>query len=435
MLDADDFATRAKPPNESLGLALSGGGSRAAAFHLGTIEGLNEVALLDEVDVVSSVSGGSVFAGAWLAARWKGHDLRTFLDFMADQLGHGFVARSVNFRACKLVLPSYTRSNLLSETFDDALMYGMPLSELPKRPLLCINASVMNTGQVGKFSRHGFSSTGLYAPGRTQSFSNPIIPLPDFPVALAATASAAFPVGLPPVYLMRCKHIPPGWGGPDLADHKRFALTDGGVLENLGVQTLLKSRRFGAWNLIVSDAGRKEQPWSPGGVGNLLHGVMMGISCFPVIQRVTIMMNSKENRHMRSSAFGDLERSWLIDALRGNTSPGMDDYLRAQPVAPRRRMLFVRLNQTMSEFLTNIPRWRLHELAARRELPLPNPLPPIDELLAELGIDLQRAFEIHAAMGGDARVDGINRINTHFLGGHPNPAIEGHLKTGHRETA
>src|SRR6202034_3027058 len=106
--------------------------------------------------------------------------------------------------------------------------------DLPERPLLCINTSVMNTGQVGKFSRHGFSSTGIHAPGSTQSSTNPTISLSDFPVALAATASAAFPVGLPPVYLNRGEHIPEGWGGPDLAKHRRFALTDGGVLENLG---------------------------------------------------------------------------------------------------------------------------------------------------------------------------------------------------------
>jgi NTE family protein len=296
----------------TLGLALSGGGSRAAAFHIGTLQGLAEVELLDAVDVVSSVSGGSVFAAAWFAAKWKGHDLDTFLRDMAKELAQGFVARSLNLRAMKLLLPSYTRSSLLSETFDETLMYGMRLGDLPERPLLCINTSVMNTGQVGKFSRHGFSSTGIHAPGGTQSSTNPTIPLTDFPIALAAAASAAFPVGLPPVYLKRGKHIPDGWGGPNLATHRRVALTDGGVLENLGVQTLLKSRRFAAWNLVISDAGRKEQPWNPGGLGNLLHGAVMGILCFPVIQRVTIMMNSKENRHMRLNAFGELERSWLV---------------------------------------------------------------------------------------------------------------------------
>jgi predicted acylesterase/phospholipase RssA len=402
------------PPGASLGLALSGGGSRAAAFHIGTLQGLQEIELLDTLDVISSVSGGSVFAGAWLAARWKGYSLDAFLKHMTQELAKGFVARSITPHALKLLFPSYTRSHLLSETFDTTLMHGMRLSDLPDRPLLCINTSVMNTGQVGKFSRHGFSSTGLHAQGTAQSSTNPTIPLPDFPVALAATASAAFPVGLPPVYLNRDEHIPEGWGGPGLAKHRRFALTDGGVLENLGVQTLLKSKRFAAWNLIISDAGRTEEAWEPRGIGNHLRGVIMGMISFPVIQRVTIMMNSKENRHMRLSAWGDLERTWLVDALRGNISASLKDHLDRQHVAPRRRMLFVRLDQTLSDFLKNIPRWRLHELAARNGRSLPDPFPPIKELLPMLGVVLDRALEIHAAMGGDMRIAQLNRIATHF---------------------
>lgn len=414
MLDAATAVPPTSAAAARLGLALSGGGSRAAAFHLGTLQGLHEIRILDNIDVISSVSGGSVFAGAWLASRWKGHDVDTFLSNMAGELAQGFVARSLSLRCLRLLLPSYTRSNLLAETFDRVLMHGMQLQDLPERPLLCINTSVMNTGQVGKFSRHGFSSTGLHAPGTAQSSTNPAIPLPDFSIALAATASAAFPVGLPPVYLTRGQHVPEGWGGADLAGHSRIALTDGGVLENLGVQTLLKSKRFAAWNLIISDAGRTEQAWEPGGLGNYLRGAIMGMISFPIIQRVTVMMNSKENRHMRRSAFGDLERSWLIDALRGNVSPGMRDYLEDQPVAPRRRMLFIRLDQTIRELFGSIPHWRLHELAARNGQALPEPLPPIAELLPVLGVNLNHALEIHAAIGGERRIRELNRIGTHF---------------------
>jgi predicted acylesterase/phospholipase RssA len=414
MRDTTGTAAQKHAASLRLGLALSGGGSRAAAFHLGTLQGLRDVALLDDLDVVSSVSGGSVFAGAWLAARSKGFDLDRFLSNMAQELEKGFVARSISMHAFKLLLPTYTRSNLLSETFDRILIHGMCLSELPERPLLCINTSVMNTGQVGKFSRYGFSSTGMHAPGGTQGSSNPVIPLQDFPVALAATASAAFPVGLPPVYLSRGKHIPLGWGGAELAGHKRFALTDGGVLENLGVQTLLKSKRFSAWNLIISDAGRKEHPWNPGGPGNFLRSAVMGILSFPIIQRVTVMMNSKENRHMRLSAFGELERSWLVEELRGSHSPGLAGYLDGQTLLPRRRMLFIRLSQTLRELLASIPRWRLDELAARSGQTLPSTLPPVSDLLQTAGINLDHALEIHAAMGGDMRIDELNRIGTHF---------------------
>ena len=59
--------TTTPPPvpalDKRIGLSLSGGGSRAVAFHLGTLRALEDLKLLDEVDVISGVSGGSVMTG------------------------------------------------------------------------------------------------------------------------------------------------------------------------------------------------------------------------------------------------------------------------------------------------------------------------------------------------------------------------------------
>ena len=49
-----------------LGLALSGGGFRATAFHLGVLKRLREVKLLHEVDLISTVSGGSIVGAYWV---------------------------------------------------------------------------------------------------------------------------------------------------------------------------------------------------------------------------------------------------------------------------------------------------------------------------------------------------------------------------------
>ena len=49
--------------DKTIGLSLSGGGSRAVAFHLGTLRALEDLNLLHEVNVISGVSGGSVMAG------------------------------------------------------------------------------------------------------------------------------------------------------------------------------------------------------------------------------------------------------------------------------------------------------------------------------------------------------------------------------------
>ena len=47
---------------KKIGLALSGGGYRAAAYHIGSLRALHRLGILDKVDVISSVSGGSITA-------------------------------------------------------------------------------------------------------------------------------------------------------------------------------------------------------------------------------------------------------------------------------------------------------------------------------------------------------------------------------------
>lgn len=55
-----------------IGLALSGGGFRAAAFHLGVLKRLEELGLLHRVEALSTVSGGSI-VGALYALRCTEH--------------------------------------------------------------------------------------------------------------------------------------------------------------------------------------------------------------------------------------------------------------------------------------------------------------------------------------------------------------------------
>jgi NTE family protein len=54
-----------------VGLALSGGGYRAAAFHLGTLRKLYQLNILDKVDVLSTISGGSITGAAYLIKQWN----------------------------------------------------------------------------------------------------------------------------------------------------------------------------------------------------------------------------------------------------------------------------------------------------------------------------------------------------------------------------
>jgi len=64
---------------EKIGLSLSGGGYRAAAYHLGTFKKLKEMGILDKIDVMSTVSGGSIIGATY---GLYGHDFDEFEKIM-----------------------------------------------------------------------------------------------------------------------------------------------------------------------------------------------------------------------------------------------------------------------------------------------------------------------------------------------------------------
>ncbi|MFN2642446.1 MAG: patatin-like phospholipase family protein, partial [Actinomycetota bacterium] len=62
------FVPQPQHLREGVALCLSGGGKRAALFHLGGLRRLNELGILGKIDTISSVSGGSILAGHLLQA-------------------------------------------------------------------------------------------------------------------------------------------------------------------------------------------------------------------------------------------------------------------------------------------------------------------------------------------------------------------------------
>src|SRR5579871_1326316 len=69
-------------PN-SIGLSLSGGGFRAALFHLGALRRLHEFGIVPRLTTISSVSGGSILNG-FLASRLPRPLPSTIADFQED---------------------------------------------------------------------------------------------------------------------------------------------------------------------------------------------------------------------------------------------------------------------------------------------------------------------------------------------------------------
>ena len=279
------------PFDKTVGLSLSGGGSRAVAFHLGTLRALEDLNLLHEVDIVSGVSGGSVMTGllGYSDAPFADID-RNAVAFLRrglvrpalKKLLHPARALSLALNFFAVALPTlaidaaaaiasftaslfpalrpaanvvsrfswplprrYSRTHVIADTMAD--LVGTQNCDAPTRQgkSIVFNACELRTGTAFRMNNERF---GTWRYGSA--------PASELRVADAVTASAAYPPFLPPFDWMR----------PFERDGKtrthRVIVTDGGVFENLGVSVMEPGRdaRFSviAYNpdiIIASDAG------------------------------------------------------------------------------------------------------------------------------------------------------------------------------------
>jgi len=247
----DSFADDAKP-EPGIALCLSGGGYRAMVFHLGALIRLNEAGLLSRLARVSSVSGGSITAG-YLALRWN--DLAfdasgraTRLHLVVDKI-RAMARTDVDAGAILggLLLPG-SIGDRVARSYDDELFEGAMLSDLPddrsgKAPRFVINATNVQSGALWRFSR---PYMGDY---RVGLFRNPTLKL-----SLAVAASSAFPPVLSPVTVPISDPVDPSTVG-DLGPgfQTEAVLSDGGVYDNLGLETAFKRYQ----TILVSDGGQK----------------------------------------------------------------------------------------------------------------------------------------------------------------------------------
>ena len=219
-----------------IGLAMSGGGFRAAAFHLGVLRQLKTVGLLDKIDLISCVSGGSI-AGASIALNWHKAD-------KLEQLDTYLRTRSV---AVSSVLagaldPFSSRLDKLAESYDRHLYQGATLKDLADGPRLYLNATNLSTGNMFFFVAGGGK------PCEMGEHELGVVENPGFPIASAVAASSAFPPVFPPLRLGADAYAPS-------AAVEYVTLTDGGVYDNLGINPLLRDRNALDY-VIVSDGGK-----------------------------------------------------------------------------------------------------------------------------------------------------------------------------------
>lgn len=239
--------TAAKPLEEGMAISVSGGGYRAMLFHLGSLWRLNEIGYLRQLKRISSVSGGSITAGA-LALAWSGLQF----DATGAATNFGDVVRTVrNVGSTSIDVKSVLKgiflpgsiSDQVIKKLDELVCHGRTLQDLPDHPRFVFNATNVQSGALWRFSKPYMRDWRV---GEVRA--------PKVKLAIAVTASAAFPPVLSP---LRMKLDPatftPG-SGKDLQKPPFTAdvfLTDGGVYDNLGLETVWKRYQ----TVLVSDAG------------------------------------------------------------------------------------------------------------------------------------------------------------------------------------
>lgn len=358
------------------------------AFHRGTLRGLLDLKLADAVAVASTVSGGSVFGAAWLC---RTGDHYEFLDGLVPILKRGFFRPAVfSLGFFKVLLkPGFSRTHRLAEVFSDELLQNRRLEDLPESPRLCLNASVLNHAMPGRFSRAGFSchSVGPAGPGPDHRY--PEVPLPRRNLGFAVAASACFPFALPPVTL-DASELPELSGR--LQGNAKLHLTDGGILENLGVERLLASGRFHADDIIASDAGVADASWAPGWKQSLTSFGAFALSR-QILARLLTVMNDKQSKTMRQLLLRRLVALGEAPA--------------------ERRLWFVRIDQTWDRFFEGISPARRVEFARGGAWPTADAkAPEVIAFLEKQGVDLAPA-RAHWQAGDSERA---NQVTTNFTG-------------------
>lgn len=358
------------------------------AFHRGALRALDELKLVDSIKVVSTVSGGSVFGAAWLCSRLEDRTTTAFLDGLVDVLEQGFLWPALlSPRAMKVFLPGFTRTDRLAEHFSTSLFGQRKLSDLPHTPTLCLNAAALNHAMPARFSQDGFSCSSVGQ--RLEDGSYPETALDNRDLGFAVAASACFPFALPPLTLNQSE-LPPFQGS--LAGQTELYLTDGGVLENLGVERLLGSGTFQADDIICCDAGAANSTWAPS-LGQSLLSAGAFVMSRQTLYRLLIMMNDKQNKTMRQFLMREM----------GVISPPPD----------QRGLWLVRIDQTWDGFFTGISNGFRRRLA--RQAPFPAQWASareVVEFLEAQSIDLSRA----KAHFQPADAAFANSVGTNFTG-------------------
>jgi NTE family protein len=261
----DDAAERQEPnpkyrperQRQGIGLCLSGGGFRAALFHLGALRRLNELGILHRVRTISSVSGGSIVSAHLATSLVWPHREPVSADAWEKTVASPFrTFTRRNLRTLPLVLRfvlpwRWLRSSAVIEAIIRQYRrrlraFGRPLTDLPETPrfVFCSTDMAFGVNWIFEKTRMGDYQAGYVIP-----------PPREWTISHAVGASSCFPPLFNPLPVrIAAERFKKGkfLKGKERDEHMSdLRLTDGGNYDNMGLEPVWKDHA----TVLVSDGG------------------------------------------------------------------------------------------------------------------------------------------------------------------------------------
>lgn len=262
------------------GLALSGGGYRATAFHLGTLKKLQEMNLLHRIDVLSTISGGSITGACYCCHTgdfdsfyndlytglqqknvikktlfsWLGFRMLVFVLLLLGSGGFFFTPWPwlfvvawvlLFFLLFKFQFAFLPISKRIEQVYDHFFYHKKTLGQLNEHPTLVIGSTNLQTARPFSFARNRMGDSWYRYLQPPVNFKST-----DFPVSRAVMASSCVPFAFTPISIDK-KFF------ENEADAEKYhpALVDGGVYDNQGIHRIMQQGRYDCDFVITSDAG------------------------------------------------------------------------------------------------------------------------------------------------------------------------------------
>ena len=336
-----------------IGLSLSGGGYRATAFHVGTLKKLRDLEKIDRVDVLSTISGGSIAGAAYITQK---DDFDNFYKETIEKLvsknlireafltfpGAKFTVFAIIFLVLLIYFiwcgqPLYVFftvlvflvllyffhfsifpvSQSIEKSYARYFTRKQNLGDLPEKPVLVLSSTNLQTARPFVFSKHFMGDSAL-------TFAQtPVRFLPaGFPLARAVMASSCVPGAFSPVMV-----DPEFYEDPTLAEKNKPILADGGVYDNQGIHKVMQSGSFACDIIITSDAGNgltREKS-----LRNSLQVAMRTMNVFMTrIKNVQMITDVYQNHEPGNKEIAYLSLGWNVE----NCIPGFVRNLKSKTI-------------------------------------------------------------------------------------------------------